>query len=474
MFSFALRNVMSRPVRTALAILGMTVAIMGMVSLFSIAEGLNQVIGNTLNRVPGLVAMQRGAPIPLFSTLPKTWLNELEAIPGVRAVSPECWARANVIEGQVVVSPPRLLCGIDIVRRNRLETGVYRDDIVLGRFLNEEDLGTNHCVVSTQIASEHDKQVGETIEVNGYDLTIVGLYYTGSLLLDVAIIMDDSRFREMARFDANTVSSFYIEQDGTASDQELLDRIQEHFRGRGPKAWQGSALLSGSGSGNPLQDLLRGADQYFRQLTRGTESPTTDSAESLSSPATRPNEKLAPAETQQAPPREAEPRRSSSRSKKGSESSVDDDPMEVRLATEWAGRIDKFAEDLNLALWLLTSLGVFIALISIINTMLMSVTERISEFGILRANGWSRLALMQLIGWESFLLGVTGGFLGCLSGWSLTIIVNAAFPQRFNLFASPSLLLFALGFSAALGLLSGLYPAFWAARLNPMEAIRRN
>ncbi len=468
MFFFALRNVLSRPVRTALAVLGMTVAIMGMVSLFSIAEGLNQVIGNTLNRVPGLVAMQRGAPIPLFSTLPKPWLNELESIPGVRAVSPECWARANVIEGQVVVSPPRLLCGIDIVRRNRLETGIYRDDIVSGRYLNDEDLGTNHCVVSTQIASEHDKQVGDTIEVNGYDLTIVGLYYTGSLLLDVAIIMDDNRFREMARFDANTVSSFYIEQDGTASDQDLQDRIQAHFRGRGPQAWQGSALLSG-GSTNPLQDMLRGADQYFRQLTRGMESPSTESAEPPVPPATKPEAQLSRADTKEAPSRS-----STTRGKKSSEASVEDDPMEVRLATDWAGRIDKFAEDLNLALWLLTSLGIFIALISIINTMLMSVTERISEFGILRANGWSRFAIMQLIGWESFLLGVTGGFLGCVSGWSLTIIVNAAFPQRFNLFASPSLLLFALGFSAGLGLLSGLYPAFWAARLNPMEAIRRN
>lgn len=118
MFSFALKNILSRPTRTALAVVGMTVAILGMVGLFSIAEGLDQVVGNTLNRVPGFVAMQRGAPIPLFSTLPRAWTEELESIPGVRAVSPECWIRANVIDGKMIISPPRLLCGTDIVRRD--------------------------------------------------------------------------------------------------------------------------------------------------------------------------------------------------------------------------------------------------------------------------------------------------------------------------------------------------------------------
>ncbi|MBR9802956.1 ABC transporter permease [bacterium] len=455
MFRFALQNILSRPVRTALAVLGMTVAILGMVSLFSIAEGLDQVVGNTLNRVPGLVAMQRGAPIPLFSTLPEAWLDELEEIPGVRAVSPESWARANVIEGEVVISPPRLLCGTDIIRRNQLETGIYREDIVAGRYLNQDDIGTRNCVVSRQIAEEHDKQVGDTLEVNGYELTIVGLYYTGSLLLDVAIIIDDGPFREMARFDASTVSSFYIERDDTVTDEELLQRIKDRFRGRGPKAWQGTSMFAGSG-GNPLSMLAESLDRALKSLAnpekeRGLADGKSTAANSQQSPAA-----------------------SKSTAAANSETTVADDPMEVRLATDWAGRVDKFAEDLDLALWLLTSLGIFIAVVSIVNTMLMSVSERVSEFGVLRANGWSRSHLMQLVAWESFLLGITGGIFGCLLGWCLTLAVNSAFPQRFSLYASPSLLAFALFFSAILGAGSGLYPAWWAARLKPMDAIRRN
>ncbi|HBN78478.1 MAG TPA: ABC transporter permease [Planctomycetaceae bacterium] len=445
MFQFALQNVLSKPVRTSLAVIGMTVAIMGMVGLFSIAEGLDQAVGNTLDRAPGFVAMQRGAPIPLFSALPKSWVEELESIPGVRAVSPECWARANVIDGQVVVSPPRLLCGSDIIRRDQIETGIYRDDIVQGRYLNQEDLNSFNCVVSLPIAEQYNKKVGDSVEVNGNELTIVGIYQTGSILLDVAIIIDDNTFRKMTRFNEETVSSFYIEKTDDITDDELIDRIQDHFRGRGPSAWQGSMLMSSPGQ-NPLSELVKSIDRFFKQGSKPASPPAVQ-------PKTNPNE---------------------SSERKLSETKVADDPMEVRLATDWAGRFEKFAEDLDIALGLLTSLGIIIAVVSVVNTMLMSVSERMSEFGILRANGWSRLDLVKLIAWESFMLGLTGGLLGCFIGWGLTLLVNASFPAKFELYASPQLLISSLLFSCLLGVFSGLYPAIWAARMSPMDAIRRN
>ncbi len=454
MFSFALKNILSRPMRTALAVIGMTVAILGMVGLFSIAEGLDQVVGNTLNRVPGFVAMQRGAPIPLFSTLPRAWTEELEAIPGVRAVSPECWIRANVIDGKMIISPPRLLCGSDIVRRNRLNIGIYRDDITEGRYLEERDVGTLNCVISKPIAKEHKKKVGDAIEVNGQQLNIIGIYFTGSILLDVAIIMDANRFRELARFDDQTVSSFYIEQDGSVPDEVLLQRIKDHFRGRGPGNFRGSMLFSGSTSkDNPLTSFIKQVDQALKQKPGKSDSKAS-------------------ANTEQKKESERQSNRMAKTEKK--EETVADDPMEVRLAADWSGRINKFAEDLDLALGILTSLGLFIAVVSIINTMLMSVTERVGEFGILRANGWSKWDLIRLITFESLLLGVAGGLIGIALGWGMTQVVNASFPAKFELYASPSLLIFAFCFSAVLGVVSGLYPAIWAAQLKPMEAIRRN
>ena len=118
-------------------------------------------------------------------------------------------------------------------------------------------------------------------------------------------------------------------------------------------------------------------------------------------------------------------------------------------------------------------IGVTIAVLSIVNTMLMSVTERIIEFGILKANGWSRYDVLRLITSESAVLGFFGGIFGCLVGWVATRGINSIWPDRIHLVATPGLLAFGLAFSTALGILGGLYPAIWAMRMMPMDAIRR-
>ncbi|HEX6986375.1 MAG TPA: FtsX-like permease family protein, partial [Planctomycetaceae bacterium] len=147
--------------------------------------------------------------------------------------------------------------------------------------------------------------------------------------------------------------------------------------------------------------------------------------------------------------------------------------VEVRTASDWAAQVENLSADLDLILTILTSIGVLIALLSIVNTMLMSVTERIIDFGILKANGWSKGDVLRLVTFESGLLGVAGGVLGAAIGWAATLALNAAFPERLHLYASPPLLAFAVAFSTVLGVAAGLYPAFWAMRMMPMDAIRR-
>lgn len=109
----------------------------------------------------------------------------------------------------------------------------------------------------------------------------------------------------------------------------------------------------------------------------------------------------------------------------------------------------------------MTGIGVLDALLSILNTMLMSVSERLIEFGVLKANGWSSWNVLTLIVWAAAVLGAFGGVLGCLLGWAGTLGMNWYFPTKLNLYASPELLTFSLCFSTALGIVGGLYPALW-------------
>ncbi|MBT4867045.1 MAG: ABC transporter permease [Planctomycetaceae bacterium] len=486
MLKLAFRNLLSRPMRSLLSLLGLTVAIAGMVGLFSVARGLDAMISDTFNDIPGLVVMQPGAPIPIFSRLPTDWGDDIADVPGVAVVNGEIWQRVNVIDGKTIISPPRFLFGIDIPSRVALRKCVYRNAMLAdgpyaGRFLNESDRGTFNIVVSRQIAEEFEKEVGDTLQVNNREMTIVGVYHHGSLLVDVAIILDIDQVRSLTLFDPDSVCAFYVEQEEGADVEEVAERIRGVFRGREVERWKPASAIqfAPASSGNPLIDFLRRLDQGLKSPQP---SPTDDSQEEKNTPAsdgdggpksesesevidsrveTLPGQSFASIQDEGATSAEA------------GEGDDSDLPIEVRSASDWADRFDEFAGDLDIILGVLTAIGVTIAVLSIVNTMLMSVTERIIEFGILKANGWSKYDVLKLITIESAVLGFAGGVLGSLFGRIAADVVNLMWPARAHLYASPGLLLFGVVFATVLGIAGGLYPAFWAMRMMPMDAIRR-
>ncbi len=470
MLKFAIRNLLSRPARSLLSLLGLTVAIMGMVGLFSVAEGIDETVEKTFNRIPGLVCMQRGAPIPLFSRIPTKWRDEIAVLPGVNVVSAEIWLRVNLIGKKRIMSPPRFLFGADLDAHAKLNYSVYGSAIQQGRYLNLADKRQPHCLISKQIAEENKVGVGDHFVVNGIDLEIVGIYHCGSLLLDVAIVVDQSYLRGLGLFDPGAVCSFYVEPTGEVPTEQLAEQIKAIFKGRSHTAWQPTSLLSGlfsgvsassaspapetigtSTSSNPIVAALRQADSAIKSF--GVDSQ----AEPARSTPTRDQATASAA----GDPQHAD------------EEDEEDGPLEVRSSSDWAERFGEFTQDLDIFLGIMTSIGLTIAVLSIINTMLMSVSERIIEFGILKANGWSRGEVMRLITFESATLGFSGGVLGSIAGWGLTQVVNWKWPEHVHLLASPGLLLFSLCFATALGVLGGLYPAIWATRMMPMDAIRR-
>lgn len=122
-------------------------------------------------------------------------------------------------------------------------------------------------------------------------------------------------------------------------------------------------------------------------------------------------------------------------------------------------------------------LGIFAALVGglgMMNTSVMSVFERTREIGVLRAVGWSRWRVMGMIFSESILLAILGGVLGIALGvgmiWlaSLSPAVSNMLPDS----ANPELFVQAMLMAVILGALGGAYPAWRAAQLSPVEAMR--
>jgi putative ABC transport system permease protein len=112
--------------------------------------------------------------------------------------------------------------------------------------------------------------------------------------------------------------------------------------------------------------------------------------------------------------------------------------------------------------------------LSVINTMAMSVAERTREIGIRRAIGGSRRRIVRELVAEAGVIGLLGGLIGLGLGAAVVVLVNEAGRSSgtvlFDLTAQTAA--FAVGFSTILGMVAGIIPAWTAARLDPVSALR--
>lgn len=116
-------------------------------------------------------------------------------------------------------------------------------------------------------------------------------------------------------------------------------------------------------------------------------------------------------------------------------------------------------------------LAVLVGGIGMMNTVFMSVFERTREIGVLRALGWRKLRVLGMVMRESILLSLLGGAVGILLGVGL----GKLFPLLLAYLEpsySPTLLVQAMVLALVLGGVAGAYPAWWASRLDPLEALR--
>ena len=132
-------------------------------------------------------------------------------------------------------------------------------------------------------------------------------------------------------------------------------------------------------------------------------------------------------------------------------------------------------------LWMVI-IALLVCGVGIVNSMLMSVTERYKEIGTMKCLGATDTNVLQIFLFEALLLGLLGGVIGAFSGWVAAMgIFGFQFGVEGILPAAnivPTLLSYftyvgeAIGIAAFLSVVAAAYPAFYAARLNPAEALR--
>jgi len=119
----------------------------------------------------------------------------------------------------------------------------------------------------------------------------------------------------------------------------------------------------------------------------------------------------------------------------------------------------------------ISAVSLLVGGIGIMNIMLVSVTERTREIGLRKALGARKVDILQQFGLEAIVLSVAGGMVGLGLGALAACAITSAIDLPLKLGADTGLI--ALVFSAAVGVIFGAYPAWRAAQLDPIEALRR-
>jgi putative ABC transport system permease protein len=156
--------------------------------------------------------------------------------------------------------------------------------------------------------------------------------------------------------------------------------------------------------------------------------------------------------------------------------------IQIVSLSEVKGTILNLVQTAKILVMSVAFIAIFVALIGVINTILMSVFERTKEIGIMKAIGASRMDIFKLIWLETIFICVLGGcvgiFLAVLGGnyieKSIRLVMSRAgyVPEGQIITFSLEILIGCFFGAIALGVLSGIWPAYRAAKMSPIEAIR--
>jgi ABC-type antimicrobial peptide transport system permease subunit len=358
-----LRNVLRQPVRTLLTVVMIAVAMMSIVLLGAMGDGLLDMMTGLAGGMDAhLVGSERDASVDL-TKIDEGAVRRVAALPGVETAE-------GFLTGYTALGDLPFFVLFGYQPRGALIRGL---DIVEG-----EPLTTNRQVLLGRVAAENlDKRVGQSLQLLNSRYKIVGIYETGVPFQDgggVVALRDAQGLFGQPR----TVSFVGVRLEDPRQAEAMIAEIEARF----PEI-------------------------------------------SLS---------------------------------KASEFAEDLGDMQLVEASTWG----------------ITLMALIVGGLGMTNTMVMSVMERTREIGVLRALGWQKRRVLAMIVRESLVLSLLGSATGVALGVGLGLAINLVPAVQGFVRLQYSVGLFAQAFGTAmlLGSIGGLYPAWQASRLQPVEALR--
>jgi len=147
------------------------------------------------------------------------------------------------------------------------------------------------------------------------------------------------------------------------------------------------------------------------------------------------------------------------------------DNFAISTAEQMIEDFRKITSTTAIVMVVLSSIGLLVGGIGVMNIMLVSVTERTREIGVRKAIGARRQDIVVQFLTEAVVLTFLGGLIGMGIGWGISVAARTVFPTLPTLVPAWAAIL-GVGVSVGVGLFFGIWPASKAARLDPVEALR--
>jgi len=420
-----------RKFRTFLTIFGIVIGIFAFTVMGSMALKLNKMIEGGKRYITGQITVSpKGSGAEALGgmtsgTLPVDTLNKIEKIEGVEAVAAGISLLLtepdpdNPSAASVNMGPPPSIMGMDT--RSGFENRNWSDMPMLeGRLIGKDD-PDNEITIGHSIALDKKWKVGDEVEIRGKKFNIVGIIDKTMTGPDSYVMMQMTPAREL-----------FVESN------PFLKSLKEKADQAGEISAEELAKLSPEARAQ----IVQARSFKLEDVSTSASVSWEDGADS-------------------------EVVTQNIKDELGKEVSV---LSPVKMGEE----IDKATAIFNAVILGAAMLALVVGLFSIVNTMVMSISERTKEIGIKKAIGASPRSIAWEYTLEAGVIGLVGGAIGLGLGYIVTTMVNQRLAEKgAEIFLlSSDFALGVLAFSFVIGIIAGVIPAVRASKLKVVDAIR--